>query len=150
MIRLSGHLGSRWATVALAGSLVLNAFLIGVIVTDSLRDHHRGDRPRVVNFELRRLASKLPQDALDRVAADLAPLAPDFDARFDKLRAIRDDINRMAAAPTPDRAAIDAQLEAMRTAGDKLQEDVQRATYDAILKLPPDDRAGLAKKSTGG
>ena len=56
----------------------------------------------------------------------------------------------MAAEPQPDRAAIDARLAALRAEAQALQEEVQRATYDALLKLPPETRAGLASEAKRG
>ena len=51
---------------------------------------------------------------------------------------------RLAAAPDPDRAAIDERLAALRAEATAMQEAVQQATYDALLKLPAEERAALA------
>jgi hypothetical protein len=150
MTNVFAQLRHRWHTAALAASLVLNAFLIGVLVVDSLSGHPRSGGPRIVNFELRRLAERLPSEALNQVAAELAPRAPEFDARFEKLRALRDEINGLAAVASPDRLAIDARLAELRSEWQKLQADVQHATFDAILKLPPEVRAGLAQRPKSG
>jgi uncharacterized membrane protein len=136
----------NWPAVALVASLVLNGFLIGMVAADSFRDRSHGHRsPRVFNFELRRLADRLPPEALDRIAAELEPLAPELQPHYDHLRALRDEINGMAAAPTPDRAAIDALLRRLRVESAAMQEAVQKATFDALLRLPPESRAGLAR-----
>ena len=84
------------------------------------------------------------------MAAALAPAAPALQTRFEALRASRDEINRMAAEPAPDRAAIDARLQALRAESEALQADIQKATYDALLKLPPETRANLARPKAGG
>jgi hypothetical protein len=63
---------------------------------------------------------------------------------------LRDEVNRMAAEPQPDRAAIDARLAALRAEAQMLQGEVQRATFDALLKLPPETRAGLAGDAKRG
>ena len=139
-----------WPAAALILSLVLNGFLIGMLVADSFRSPHRAPGPRAMNFELRHLARLLPSQAVDQIAAELQPLAPAFQARIERLRALRDEINRMAALPEPDRAAIDARLEALRTEAQALQAEVQRATFDALLKLPPDSRAALAASDRRG
>ena len=76
------------------------------------------------------------------MAPELEAAAPALQARFDALRALRNEVSRMAAEPTPDRTAIDAQLEALRTESLALQADIQKATYDALLKLP----AGHARR----
>jgi hypothetical protein len=68
----------------------------------------------------------------------------------DRLREIREEINRLAAEPRPDRAAIDERLAALRAEAEAMQAEVQRATFDAILKLPPEARASLAEQPRKG
>ena len=142
---LQGVSGRRWPIWALVASLLLNAFLAGMMLTDTFRQKRRGDGPRVVGWELRRLSDRLSEDALDRIRADLAPVSEGFDERFRALRARRETIGRMAAEPNPDRQAIDLELAEMRAEGERLQADVQRAVYDALLRLPPEARARLAE-----
>jgi hypothetical protein len=58
-------LRARWAEVALAVSLVLNAFLIGLLVTGTgatTRVVHT-DEPRALTFELRRMSDGLSEDS---------------------------------------------------------------------------------------
>jgi uncharacterized membrane protein len=150
MTRFAALTGRGWPVAALVASLVLNAFLIGMIVADSFGHRHRGSGPRLGGFELRRLAEKLPREAVRQVAAELEAQRPSLEARFERLRAMREEINAAAALPNPDRAAIDDRLAALRTESAALQADVQRATYDAILKLPPEVRAGLAAEPDNG
>ena len=52
---------------------------------------------------------------------------------------------QLAAAPQPDRGAMDAKLMELRAETATTQEAVQRATYDALLSLPAEDRAQLAE-----
>jgi Spy/CpxP family protein refolding chaperone len=52
---------------------------------------------------------------------------------------------QLAAAPSPDRAAIDAKLAELRAQSAGMQEAVQKATYDALLALPPDQRTRLSE-----
>jgi len=145
MNRLQSVSWRRWPILVLVLSLLLNAFLVGLLVTDTFRHKRRGDGPRVINWELRRLAGRLPPEALETIKADLAPVSEGFDERFKALREKREAISRMAAEPVPDRQAIDAQLAQMRAEGEQLQADVQRATYDALLRLAPKMRARLAE-----
>lgn len=149
MTRLAALTGRRWPAAALIASLVLNGFLIGVIVADSFDRDHRRSGSRVGGFELRRLAERLPRDAVERVAAELESEKPKFEARIQRLRAMREEINAAAALRNPDRAMIDERLAALRAESAALQEDVQRATYDAILELPPEVRAELAPSPPG-
>ena len=145
-----GSWKTRWPAIALVASLVLNGFLIGLAVTDTLRPRHHGPNvPRPFGYELRRLGDRLPPEAVEQMAPELEAAAPALQARFDALRALRNEVSRMAAEPTPDRTAIDAQLEALRTESLALQADIQKATYDALLKLPPNMRAGLARPKDG-
>jgi hypothetical protein len=140
----------RWPAIALIASLVLNGFLIGMLVTNAFAPH-RGmfNGERFAKFELRRIDSKLPKPAVDQIAASLKPRGPKIDERLGKLRAIRAEVMRLAAAPMPDRAAIDAKLLELRTETSDMQEAVQRATYDALLGLPADQRAHLADTPGG-
>lgn len=141
---LFGSLRSRWPAIALAASLVLNAFLIGLAV-ESFRVHHGLHADRMIGFELRRLADRLPRDAAAQVAAELKPLGARLEPDFVRLRAMRDEVNRLAANPTPDRAAIDSQLAAIRAEASDLQAKVQQAIMDALLRLTPEQRSGLAR-----
>ncbi len=147
----AAFLGKRWPAVALVASLVLNGFLTGMLVTDSFKPHHRGfSGDRFARFELRRFDDRLPRKAVDQVAAQLQSLAPDVRERLNGMREIRAEIMRLAAAPEPDRASIDERLAALRAASSAMLEAVQKATYDAVLGLPAEDRAHLAESPDKG
>ena len=150
---MSGHsafLRRRWPAVALVASLVLNGFLVGMLATDALRPHRGAfNGERYVRFELRRFDDRLLQPAVDTIAAALKPLGPALDERLAKLRAIRAEIMRLAAEPVPDRAAVDAKLAELRAESAAMQEAVQKATYDALIGLPADQRARLADTPSG-
>jgi hypothetical protein len=133
----------RWPAVVLTSSLVLNAFLIGMVIVDWLKPHPRFSGERFATFELRRFDDRLPKDAGDQIAAELKPLGPELSDRIEALRAIREDIIQMAAEPNPDRAAIDARLAELRATASSMQQTIQQATYDALLSLPPETRAHL-------
>jgi Spy/CpxP family protein refolding chaperone len=66
-------------------------------------------------------------------------------AQLDVLRAKRQEVNRLAAAPEPDRAAIDVALAEVRREAEAMRAEVHRATFDALLALPPETRARLAE-----
>jgi uncharacterized membrane protein len=138
-------LRGRWAEVALAASLVLNAFLIGLLVTGSGAATRavQPDEPRALYFELRRLSDGLSQDSQAHVRDRLGAVRPQVEERVERLRRIRAEILALAAAPQPDRAALDDQLAALREEVHALQVEVQAATYDALLELPPEARRGL-------
>jgi uncharacterized membrane protein len=143
MTAMPAFLRGQWPAAALVASLVLNGFLIGMWGVDAFRTHHRHDR-WAPNFVLRRLADRLPSEAVDQIAAELKPLDAGMKAHFERMRGIREEINRLAAEPNPDRAAIDQRLTDLRAEAAALQEEMQKATYDALLKLPPQTRAPLA------
>lgn len=145
MTGFAATLRRRWPAIALVASLVLNGFLIGALVTDWLKPGRGFTGPRFAGFELRRLDEHLPQKAVDRIAAELQPLGETMRERVARLRELRAEIMRLAAEPRPDRAAIDERLAALRTEVSGMQEEVQRATYDALLSLPPEDRVRLAQ-----
>ncbi|MGH6925058.1 MAG: periplasmic heavy metal sensor [Propylenella sp.] len=145
MNAFGAFLKRRWPAVLLVASLVLNGFLVGMVAADSLKP--RGgwfSGERLTRFELRRFDERLSKDAVETIAAQLRPLAPQLDERIERLRAIREEIMRLAAAPEPDRAAIEERLAALRDEGAAMQEAVQQSTYDALLALPAAERARLA------
>jgi uncharacterized membrane protein len=143
---VGAFLKRRWPAVLLVASLVLNGFLIGMFAVDYLKPHRGGfSADRFARFELRRFDDRLPISAVDRIAASLKPLEAQLEGRLSRVRAIRAELMQLAAAPQPDRAAIDAKLVELRDETATMQEAVQRATYDARLSLPAEDRAQLAE-----
>lgn len=144
MSRLPGWIRGRWLGVALVASLLLNGFLTGMFL-ESFHGHGGPRAERMIGYELRRLGDQLPRDAAAEVAAEVKPLGVRLEPHFAALRAMRDEVNRLAAAPSPDRAAIDARLAAMRAEAGNLQAQVQAGIIDALLKLPPEKRRGLAE-----
>jgi hypothetical protein len=137
--------GRRWVGWLLAASLVLNAFLLGMLAIDAWQKRAaRADGPRALHFELRRLAEGLSDDSEAQVAARLQAIRPQVEARVERLRRLRGDVLAEAARPQPDRAAIDSSLAELREAIQMLQQEVQSATYDALLALPAEARADLA------
>jgi hypothetical protein len=145
MNALTSSVRRRWPAIALVASLVLNGFLIGMLVTDSLKPRGGISGERIARFELRRLDDRLPRAAVEQVAADLEPVGVEAAERLTRLRALREEILRLAAEPEPDRAAIDQRLATLREEVSAMQESVQRATYDSLLALPPETRASLAR-----
>lgn len=135
--------GRRWVVWLLAASLVLNAFFLGMLAIDAWQRHAVPERPRALTFELRRLADGLSEESREQVATALEAIRPQVEARVERVRALRREILAEAARPEPDRSAIDARLERLRSEIAALQEEVQAATYDVLLALPPEARADL-------
>ena len=142
----AAFLRRRWPAVALVASLVLNGFFIGMLVADALKPRRGFTGERMAGIELRRIDQRLSEDAVETIAAEVRPLAPALNERITRLRAIREEIMQLAAEPDPDRTAIDERLAALRAEAAAMQEAVQQATYDALLELPADERAGLAER----
>jgi uncharacterized membrane protein len=139
-------LKQRWPAVLLVASLILNGFLVGMIAVDYFKPHRGGfSAERMTRIELRRLDDHLSRGAAESIAASLKPLEGQLEDRLTRVRAIRADLMRLAAVPSPDRAAIDAKLAELRTETAIMQETLQKATYDALLNLPAEDRAQLAE-----
>jgi uncharacterized membrane protein len=137
-----------WGLLVL--SLGLNAFFIGATVTDLIRFRHGGDKePRIIRTELRWLKDRLPPDAVEAIEGQLGTLKPDIVARLDRLRTLRAELNALAASPTPDKAAIDAHLRDIRLEVGAMQEQIQSRTFEAVLALPPAQRAALANAKSG-
>lgn len=133
--------------VVLLASLAVNAFFVGAMVTDFARfgHHHDDGNPRIARMELKWLAGRLTPQSVEAVEDRIGTLKPDFLARFDHLKKLRADLGTLVAAPSPDRSAIDDILREIRLEVGAMQEQVQSKTFDAVLALPPDERAALAK-----
>lgn len=139
----------RWLIGGLIASLALNAFLAGAIATDLVHMRwpmkDRGPPPQL-RFELAWLKGRLPPDAMAKVEAAVAAAKPQTVAHIEKLRGLRRELGALIAVAEPDRAAIDAKLAEIRTELDAMQAGVQRASTDALLALPGETRAELAKE----
>jgi uncharacterized membrane protein len=135
----------RWTVLALAVSLVLNAFLIGATATDVI---HFGERfrgpPPAFRFELGWLKGRLPEEGFEQVKAALEANREIAKVHIDRLNALRDDLGKLVAVPEPDRAAVDAKLAEIRSELSAMQAENQRISTEALLALPPGMRAGLA------
>jgi hypothetical protein len=57
----------RWPAFALAASLILNGFLLGMIAVDWLKPRRGFTGERFAGFELRRFDERLPRDAVDQI-----------------------------------------------------------------------------------
>lgn len=128
-------------------SLGLNAFFIGASVTDLIRFRHGGGdkEPRIIRTELRWLKDRLSPDAVATIEGQLETLKPDIVARLDRLKALRAELNALVASPDADKAAIDAHLRDIRLEVGAMQEQIQSRTFEAVLALPPAQRAALAR-----
>jgi uncharacterized membrane protein len=139
----------RWSMVALIASLVVNAFFIGATATALF--HFRGDfdgiGPHALRFELHWLAGKLSRAGVDHIEAAVIALRPSTEAHIEKMRELRRAVGTLVAQPDPDRAAINARLSEIRAELQAMQTEMQGAVVDALLKLPPDERAKLAEAS---
>jgi uncharacterized membrane protein len=141
-----------WRTLlwgVLVVSLGLNAFFIGASVTDMIRFRHGGDKgPRIIRTELRWLKDRLSPDAVETIEGQLESLKPDIVARLDRLKTLRAELNTLVASPEPDKAAINAHLRDIRLEVGAMQEQIQSRTFEAVLTLPPAQRAALARAKT--
>jgi len=141
-----------WSVVALVASLVVNAFFIGVAATDFL--HLRGDfeseRLHPLRFELRWLAGKLSPAGVEHVETAVGGLLTSAAAHIEKMRELRRGLGTLVAQPNPDHAAIEARLAEIRSELQAMQTEVQEGVVNALLTLPPDERAKLAEASGTG
>jgi len=131
-----------WLFVALAASLVANAFFIGAFATDVLRFSYATKRP--VSFELRWLEERLAPEDFAVVEGAVEGSRPAAIAHFEQLRALRNELGVLAAVPEPDRAAIDAKLGEIREEQRIMVGRLQGTIVDALLGLPAAARAPLA------
>ncbi|SHE65037.1 Heavy-metal resistance [Kaistia soli DSM 19436] len=135
-----------WLWMALVCSLAINAFVLGAFVTERLGFRHTDSGPRAVKMELRWLKDRLSPDSVTAIESSLDTLKPDVVARLQRLKTLRTELAVLAAAPEPDRAAIDEHLREIRIEVGAMQEQIQSRTFDAVLALPPDQRAALGKQ----
>lgn len=132
-----------WLFIALAASLVVNAFFVGAIATDMIRLSYAAKRP--LNFELRWLQARLSEDDFAAVLTAVEAGRPAAESHFARLRELRNELGLLAAAPEPDRAAIDAKLEEIRSEQRTMMSGLQGTILDAVLALPPASREPLAR-----
>jgi uncharacterized membrane protein len=144
MTGASGGVSRMTLIGALVVSLALNAFFIGLWVTDALQARETGLRPRALSVELRWMDDRLPAVAVAEVEAALAAARPEVEERLGRVRDIRGEVDALLAAPSPDRAALDEKLTALRQELEAVQDRVSETTYDAVVALPAEARAGLA------
>jgi hypothetical protein len=133
-----------WLPGLLVLSLAVNAYFLGAQVTEYFRFRHGDGPPRAARMELRWLKDRLSGDSVRSIEASLDSLRPDIAARIERLKKLRTELGVLVAAPAPDRAAIDAHLRDIRMEVGAMQEQVQSRTFDAVLALPPAQRAPLA------
>jgi len=131
-----------WLFVGLAASLILNAFFLGAIATDGFRFLFATQRP--VSFELRWLADRLSEEDFAAVEAAVAARRGDVQVHIERLRALRGELGALVAVDDPDRDAIDEKLVAIRDEQRAMISALQETIVDAVLALPPSDRALLA------
>jgi hypothetical protein len=125
-------------------SLAVNAFFIGVALTDLWRTRPAGGgASRLLRIELRWMERGLTPEGVERVETAVKAIQPEVETRLAKIRALRGEVKALAAAPAPDRAAIDAKIAEVRTESAAIARAVEKATYDALLALPPEMRKGL-------
>ena len=138
----------RWLGVGLLLSLALNAFFVGAAATNAFRlTRHDSDRDDGhLRFELRWLSGRLSPEGMASVQAALAAARPETEKHIERLRDLRSGLRDLTAAAQPDRAAIDARLGEIRAELDRMAEESQKVTMDALLALPADTRGKLAGK----
>lgn len=129
--------------IALAASLILNAFFIGAVVTDVFRFSAAGKRH--VSFELRWLEERLAPEDFAVVAEAVAAARPDAERHFARLRALRQELGVLAAVPEPDRTAIDAKLVEIREEQAAMVASLQATVVDSLMALSPSARAALLR-----
>lgn len=137
-----------WLFVALAVSLVVNAFFIGAVATDALRLTYAAKRP--LSFELRWLEERLPAEDFATVVAAVEANRPAAEQHFVRLRALRNDLGALAASPVPDRAAIDGKLGEIREEQRAMVSGLQATIVDVLLTLPAESREALSRSPAGG
>jgi len=148
MTRSILHSRRRLIGAVLVASLSVNAFFIGAAATEVINnavatpDRHAGGM--LYRLDLRWLDGRLPDAAVDKIAADVERGAAGADKRFEHLRDLRADLGELVAVATPDRAAINAKLADIRAELDRLLAETQAATVASVLTLPAETRASLA------
>lgn len=144
----------RWLIGVLIASLAVNAFIVGATATDFIHVRwpfgHTKGKPPQLRFELAWLRGRLPPDALTKIEAAVMTAEPATVAHIQTLRGLRRELAALIAAPQPDRAAIDAKLVDIRAELSLMQAEVQRASTDALVALPPDVRVKLTEPRDNG
>src|SRR5579863_1829459 len=117
----------RWWAIALAVSLAVNAFFVGLAATHflHLRRDFEGEHLHPLRFELRWLAGKLSSSGVEHVESAVRGLLPSAEAHIEKMKELRRGLGTLVAQPDPDHAAIEARLAQIRAELQAMQTEVQ-------------------------
>jgi len=129
----------RLAFPALALSLLLNGFLIGVVVHSYLAPAP-SPRSGLIRAEVGRMVAHLPPEYQEKVRAEVRELVPDLRKDWARLRELRGRLHVLIAAGEPDRAEIEARLKEIREITTSIQAQTQQRSVEALLRIPPDVR----------
>ena len=137
----------RTLRLALAGSLLLNAFAIGAIGGSLVaRSGHAGFlvRPRTAERPIRAAGEMLPAPDRARFEAAIRDVLNDSRDLARTARRSRRAAASLFLAPRFDPDAVDALLAASRDADLTLQARLDAAAVGFAATLPPEERASLA------
>lgn len=134
----------RRLVFGLAGSLLLNMFLLGLVLGRGVAWHHRHPpSPGQPPLAAPRYVAALPEDQKAIFRAALTAHREAIRAARRSHRELRATTEADIAAPTFDRAKVAADLAALHQTNRAIEDATSAALLDALGKMTPEARAQL-------
>ncbi len=137
----------KWILVLLAASLAVNLFIGGVILGRQFRgdDGPKGGPRERVEFNLRRLASYLPESEQDALRGILQEHRRNLRGHFRDMRQSEQRIKDLLGAEAVDLPALEAALEAHQAKAEELKAPLRDIILNVVAKLDQETRQALVE-----
>lgn len=136
----------KWILLLLAASVAINIFALGVVLGKQFRPDrdHRGGPREHVEFNLRRLASYLPEDKKGELRDILREHRKGLRGRFAEMQQHETRIRELLMTETVDLAALAQALNDHEAMMGKLKGPVRAVILDVVSQLDQETRQRLA------
>ncbi|SDD31524.1 periplasmic heavy metal sensor [Kordiimonas lacus] len=136
----------KWILVLLAASLAVNLFIGGVMLGRQIRGEEgpMGSPRERVEFNLRRLASYLPESEQDQLRMIMRDHRQKLRGHFREMRVSEQRIKDLLLAETVDLSALEAALDSHQTKAEELKAPLRDIILNVVAKLDQETRKALA------
>ncbi|NVJ99543.1 MAG: periplasmic heavy metal sensor [Alphaproteobacteria bacterium] len=137
---------TKWLLLILGLSMAINVFVLGMTLGREFKPVHgpMGGPRELAEFNLRRLASYLPEDQQSELRAILGKHRENLRGQFRAMREREEKIRALLFAETVDLEALEALLEAQEEGMNALKAPVRSIILDVVAKLDQETRQKLA------
>lgn len=138
---------TKWILIALATSLAVNVFAVGIFIGREFRAEKgmRGGPREHIEFNMRRLATYLPEENQGELKAILKDHRRNLRGHFRDMREREDQIKALLVAPEVDMQALEQALEAHEMGMMALKAPLRSIILDVVARLDQETRQALAK-----